>query len=67
MTFSAIGFVEIIGFIFIGFTMKVVFTSIIDFLKTGTQGLKEKRIYGCLPYMQPFIKSMSLLKASYPI
>lgn len=34
------GFVEIIGFIFIGFTMEVVCTSIMDFIKDWAQRIK---------------------------
>ena len=49
MIFSEIGFVEIIGFIFIGITMEVICTSIMDFIKLKDTRLKGETYQWMLP------------------
>ena len=62
MTFSDIGFVEIIGFIFIGVTMEVVCTSIMDFIKLRGPRLKGETylwmlpVYAAVPFIYVFIE-----------
>ena len=64
MTFSDIGFVEIIGFIFIGVTMEVVCTSIMDFIKLRDPRLKGETylwmlpVYAAVPFIYVFIQSI---------
>lgn len=49
MTLSDIGFVEIIGFIFIGITMEVICTSVMDYIKLRDPRLKGETYLWMLP------------------
>ena len=63
MTFTDITFIEIIGFIFIGVTMEIVCTSVMDFIKNRDPILKGESylwmlpIYTAVPYIYVFIQN----------